>query len=206
VRVRRLAWGNAFRAEGAGGVIILGIDPGLANTGWGVVEHVGSRFRCVAYGCVTTAASEPTSARLARVHREIGAVIRRYEPAEAAVESVYFGTNAKTAFATGQARGVALLATAEAELALGEYGPGEIKMAVVGTGSADKQQVQYMVRAILGLPHEPTPDHAADALAAAICHAHRRGASALEAAQAGVARSAAAATAARVADSTEAAR
>jgi len=161
-------------------VIILGIDPGLANTGWGVVEHVGNRFRCLGYGCVTTSATDATSIRLSKVHREIGEVIERYAPAEAAVESVYFGTNAKTAFATGQARGVALLATAHARLALGEYGPGEIKMAVVGTGGADKQQVQYMVRAILGLSHEPTPDHAADALAAAICHAHRRGAAALE--------------------------
>jgi len=87
---------------------------------------------------------------------------------------VYFGTNAKTAFATGQARGVALLATADAGLVLGEYGPGEIKMAVVGAGGADKQQVQYMVRAILGLPGDPQPDHAADALAAAICHTHQR--------------------------------
>jgi crossover junction endodeoxyribonuclease RuvC len=155
-------------------VIILGIDPGLANTGWGVVEHRGSRFRCVAYGCVTTPATEATSARLARLHSEILEVIGRYRPTDAAVENVYFGSNAKTAFATGQARGVALLATAEAGLALGEYGPGEIKMAVVGTGGAEKQQVQYMVRAILALPGEPQPDHAADALAAAICHAHRR--------------------------------
>ncbi len=162
-------------------MIILGIDPGLANTGWGVVEHVGSGFRCLAYGCVTTSPDEPTSTRLATVHREIAMVIQRYEPSEAAVESVYFGTNAKTAFATGQARGVALLATANAGLALGEYGPGEIKMAVVGTGSADKQQVQYMVRAILGLPGDPQPDHAADALAAAICHAHQRKANAVEA-------------------------
>lgn len=155
-------------------MIILGIDPGLANTGWGVVEHVGSGFRCLAYGCVTTPAAETTAARLARIHGEIRAVIDRYGPTQAAVESVYFGTNAKTAFATGQARGVALLATANAGLELGEYGPGEIKMAVVGTGGADKQQVQYMVRAILGLPKDPQPDHAADALAAAICHAHRR--------------------------------
>lgn len=156
-------------------MIVLGIDPGLANTGWGVVEVAGAKFRCLAYGCITTSVDEPTSARLARVHREIGEVIDRYSPTEASVENVYFGTNAKTAFATGQARGVALLATADAGLVLGEYGPGEIKMAVVGTGGADKQQVQYMVRAILGLPHEPQPDHAADALAAAICHAHRCG-------------------------------
>ena len=172
-------------------MIILGIDPGLANTGWGVIEHAGSKFRCLAYGCITTSVDESTSARLAKVHRDIGAVIERYGPIEASVESVYFGTNAKTAFATGQARGVAVLATADAGLALGEYGPGEIKMAVVGSGSADKQQVQYMVRAILGLPHDPQPDHAADALAAAICHAHRRGTAALEeraAAEAGAAR------------------
>lgn len=162
-------------------MVILGIDPGLANTGWGVIERVGSGFRCLAYGCLTTPANDATSVRLASLHRELCAVIRRYSPEEAAVESVYFGTNAKTAFATGQARGIALLATAEAGLLLGEYGPGEIKQAVVGTGGADKQQVQYMVRAILGLPHEPQPDHAADALAAAICHAHRRGAAALQA-------------------------
>jgi crossover junction endodeoxyribonuclease RuvC len=155
-------------------VIILGIDPGLANTGWGVVEHAGSRFRCLAYGCITTEAGEPLPERLATIHEQLRSVIGRYSPRECAVESVYFGTNAKTAFATGQARGVAVLATADAGLVLGEYGPGEIKMAVVGSGSADKGQVQYMVRTILGLDQEPSPDHAADALAAAICHAHSR--------------------------------
>lgn len=153
-------------------MIILGIDPGLANTGWGVVEQAGSRFRCIAYGCVTTAAGDPLPERLSAIHDQLRSVIARYAPEACAVESVYFGTNAKTAFATGQARGVALLATADAGLALGEYGPGEIKMAVVGTGSADKRQVQYMVRTILGLAEDPAPDHAADALAAAICHAH----------------------------------
>ncbi len=155
-------------------MIILGIDPGLANTGWGVVEHVGSRFRCIAYGCITTSPGEPLPKRLSAIHEQLRAVIARYAPQASAVESVYFGTNAKTAFATGQARGVAVLATADAGLALGEYGPGEIKMAVVGSGSADKGQVQYMVRTILGLDGDPEPDHAADALAAAICHAHSR--------------------------------
>jgi crossover junction endodeoxyribonuclease RuvC len=163
-------------------VIILGIDPGLANTGWGVVEHKSSRYRCLAYGCITTSAEEPLSRRLSRVHEELVAVIERFAPTEASLESVYFNTNAKTAFATGQARGVAVLATAAAGLELAEYGPGEIKMAVVGTGSADKRQVQYMVRVMLGLPQIPEPDHAADALAAAICHANRRGGPALRAA------------------------
>lgn len=147
---------------------VLGIDPGLANTGWGVIERRGSRMRCVAYGCIVTSTARSTAERLSEIHAGIEAVIDRYAPVAAAVEHVYFSNNAKTAFATGQARGVALLAAAE--MPVGEYGPGEIKLAVVGSGDADKRQVQYMVRAILGLPADPQPDHAADALAAAICH------------------------------------
>lgn len=153
-------------------MIILGIDPGLANTGWGVIETTGSRHRCIAYGCITTSAEESTPDRLARIHDEIVEVVARFSPTECAVESVFFGTNAKSAFATGQARGVALLATARAGLGLGEYSPVQIKGTVVGTGGAEKDQVTYMVRALLGLDHDPAPDHAADALAAAICHAH----------------------------------
>ena len=155
-------------------MIILGIDPGLANTGWGVVEQAGSRLRCLAYGCITTPATDPLPGRLSAIHDQLREVVARYGPEACAVESVYFGTNAKTAFATGQARGVAVLAAADCGLPLGEYGPGEIKLAVVGSGSADKGQVQYMVRTILTLDRDPSPDHAADALAAAICHAHSR--------------------------------
>lgn len=166
-------------AKGAS-VIILGVDPGLANTGWGVIETLGSRHRCLAYGCITTCATDSLPDRLACVHREIAQVIARYRPGECAVESVYFGSNAKSAFATGQARGVALLAMADAGLVLGEYSPVQIKNTVVGTGSADKSQIAYMVRVLLGLAEEPAPDHAADALAAAICHAHMRGTRALE--------------------------
>jgi len=152
-------------------VIILGIDPGLANTGWGVVERDGAHCRAVAYGCITTGAAEPVARRLLAIHDELLQVIDRYAPSECAVESVYFGSNAKSAFATGQARGVALLATADASLALGEYSPVQVKRAVVGSGAADKAQVTYMVRTILGLDHDPSPDHAADALAVAITHA-----------------------------------
>ena len=162
-------------------VIILGIDPGLANTGWGVIDQQGPRARCLAYGCVVTRAGEPVAQRLALIHDSIREVIARYAPEEVAVESVFFGTNAKSAFATGQARGVALLATADAALILGEYSPVQIKSAVVGSGSADKKQVQYMVRTILALDHEPSPDHAADALAAAICHASLRSRALLDA-------------------------
>ncbi|KAF0209097.1 MAG: crossover junction endodeoxyribonuclease [Actinobacteria bacterium] len=153
-------------------MIILGIDPGLANTGWGVIEAVGSRFRCLAYGCITTAGTTPTPARLAAIHHGLNGVVARYRPVECGVENIYFSNNAKTAFATGQARGVALLSVSD--LPVGEYGPGEIKLAVVGAGDADKRQVQYMVRIVLGLAEEPKPDHAADALATAICHANTR--------------------------------
>lgn len=151
-------------------MIVLGIDPGLKNTGWGVIEQRGSRMRCLAYGCITSTPGRPDAERLSEIHSGLSSVIARFGPDEAAVESVYFSSNAKTAFATGQARGVALLAASS--LSIGEYGPGQIKLAVVGTGDADKRQVQYMVRTILGLPADPQPDHAADALAAAICHVH----------------------------------
>lgn len=155
-------------------MVVLGIDPGLKNTGWGVVEQAGSRLRCLGYGCIVTDSHSPAANRLAEIHAALCAVVARYRPQECAVEAVYFGTNAKTAFATGQARGVALLATGG--LPVGEYGPAEIKVAVAGEGGADKRQVQYMVRAILGLAEDPAPDHAADALAAAICHASSRSA------------------------------
>jgi crossover junction endodeoxyribonuclease RuvC len=161
-------------------VIILGIDPGLANTGWGVVEQRGSRSACLAYGCVTTRAETPIPERLAEVHDAVAGVVARYRPDECAVESVFFGTNAKSAFATGQARGVALLATVEARIEIAEYSPVQVKHAIVGSGSADKRQVQYMVRTLLGLDHDPTPDHCSDALAVALCHASFRGRRALE--------------------------
>lgn len=155
-------------------VIILGIDPGLANTGWGVIDRVGPRCRAVAYGCITTPARQPVAHRLSAIHDELREVIERYRPEACAVESVYFGTNAKSAFATGQARGVALLATAERSVELAEYSPVQIKNVVVGSGKADKRQVTYMVRTLLSLDHDPKPDHAADALAIAITHAHLR--------------------------------
>lgn len=155
-------------------MIILGIDPGLANTGWGLVEASGNRFRCVGYGCISTPARMDTARRLKEIHDGILGLVELHAPAECAIESIFFSVNVKSAFATGQARGVALLATADASLPVGEYGPGEVKLAVTGSGSADKKQVQYMVRAILGLAEEPKPDHAADALALAICHANSR--------------------------------
>lgn len=150
--------------------IILGIDPGLANTGWGVVEQRGSRLSCVAYGCVSTPAAQPLADRLLKIHDQIGAVVRRFGPTCVGIETVWFGQNITAAFATGQARGAALVACAEGGLAVGEFTPRQIKLAVVGTGTAEKEQVQYMVRQLLRLEQVPQPDHAADALAAAVCY------------------------------------
>ena len=150
--------------------IVMGIDPGLAHTGWGVVRQDGTRLSCVAYGCVTTGTGDPLPARLLKIKRQIEAVIDRYEPTCLGIETVWFGENVSAAFGTGQARGAALVAAAEAGLQVGEFTPNAIKMAVVGQGHAEKEQVQYMVAQILGLAKEPQPDHAADALAAAICY------------------------------------
>lgn len=161
-------------------MIILGIDPGLTNTGWGLIEVEGNRFRCLGYGCITTTGDRELAERLHTVNRGLTQLIALHKPAEAALETIYFSTNVRTAMATGQARGAAMVAVAAAELGVGEYGPGEIKLAVTGNGAADKRQVTYMVRALLGLPKDPKPDHAADALAVAICHANLRVARARE--------------------------
>ena len=153
-------------------LVILGIDPGLAHTGWGVVETRGPVCRARAYGCVTTHAGEAIDVRLGRIYSELRRVIERYGPTELAIENIYFGENTKSALATAQARGAAIVACSTAGLSVGEYTPMQIKQAVVGTGAADKRQVTYMVRTVLALDHDPRPDHAADALAAAVCHAN----------------------------------
>ena len=121
---------------------ILGIDPGLANTGWGVVAQNGPRLACVAYGCISTPAQAPLARRLGKIHEQMAAVIRRFAPTCVGIETVWFGANAQSAFATGQARGAALVACAEGDLPVGEFSPSQIKLAVVGAGSADKEQVQ----------------------------------------------------------------
>ncbi len=153
---------------------IIGIDPGLANTGWGVIQAQGSQLHPLAYGCISTSNDRQLPQRLESIHTELLEYIQRYQPSVLCVEGVYFGANTKSALATAQARGAALVACAKAGLEYAEYTPMQIKQAVVGTGSADKAQVQFMVRTILDLDHDPKPDHAADALAAAICHAHSR--------------------------------
>jgi crossover junction endodeoxyribonuclease RuvC len=153
---------------------VLGIDPGLANCGWGIIAVCGSSLSALAYGNISTTPNESLPTRLGTLFNEVKTVIARYQPSELGIETVYHKGNSKSALATAQARGAVLAAASTLELAVGEYAPTVIKKSVVGTGTATKEQVQYMVRVVLGLDHTPTPDHAADALAAAICHAHWR--------------------------------
>ena len=153
-------------------MIVLGIDPGLAHTGWAVIETRGSVFRARAYGCITTSAREELAVRLGAIYSDISNVIATYKPEYLGIEKIYFGVNERSAIPTAHARGAALAACATAGLSVGEYAPAQIKQSVVGNGGADKAQVIYMVRSILALDHDPKPDHCADAFAAAICRAH----------------------------------
>lgn len=152
---------------------VLGLDPGLATTGWGVVEEDESGELALAdFGVITTAPGQPLAKRLQSLYRELTALIALQRPNVAAVEELFFSRNVRTAFAVGQARGVALLALANAGLAVQEYTPLQVKQAVVGYGQATKHQVQQMVRMLLGLSEAPRPDDAADAVAVAICYLH----------------------------------
>jgi crossover junction endodeoxyribonuclease RuvC len=153
-------------------VVFLGIDPGTAITGYGFVREVDGSLHAVAYGAITTPADWELPKRLAALHGELKDLIALHRPASAAVEQLFFSRNVKTALAVGHARGVALLALAQAGISISEYTPLEVKQSVAGYGRADKKQIQEMVRVLLGLPDTPKPDDAADALAVAICHLH----------------------------------
>ena len=154
-------------------MIVLGIDPGLAATGYGVVERRGSRLVALDGGVVETAAGVRTEERLGQLHDALSGLLRDHGPDAVALESLYFGANARTAFAVGQARGVAMLCAGQRSVACFSYTPQQVKGAVCGSGSAPKDQVARMVAALLGLASAPSSDHAADALAVAICHANR---------------------------------
>jgi crossover junction endodeoxyribonuclease RuvC len=149
----------------------MGIDPGIAHTGFGVVRVAGNQMSAVDGGVIEAPADEPPAARLARIHRELEQLIAWHEPAAVALEQLYFNKNVQSALAVGQARGVVMLAAAQREVPCFDYTPQAVKMSVCGSGSAAKRQVQQMVGALLGLPRPPESDHAADALAVAICHA-----------------------------------
>lgn len=152
---------------------VLGIDPGTAITGYAVVDETGGRLSLVTIGVVDTPAKTPLPARLQRIYAGLQGVIAEHTPETAAVEELFFSRNTRTAMSVGEARGVVLLALADAGLPIVEYTPMQIKQAVTGYGSADKRQVQEMVRLLLALPDIPRPDDAADAAAVAICCLHR---------------------------------
>lgn len=154
---------------------ILGIDPGTAITGFGIIEKMGNSFKAIEYGCIRTPANMELSERLVIIHREVAELIRQFAPQEVAIEELFFNNNARTALSVGHARGVIMLAAAEARLPIGEYTPLQVKQAVVGYGRAEKKQVQIMIKTLLNLSAIPKPDDVADALAIAICHGHSSG-------------------------------
>ncbi|QHI71053.1 crossover junction endodeoxyribonuclease RuvC [Aminipila terrae] len=151
---------------------ILGIDPGYAILGYGIIDMTGNHFKVCGYGAVTTEASMCMTDRLKCLYSSLTEIIAEYEPEVASIEELFFNTNTKTAIMVGQARGVAILACANSGMDIAEYTPLQIKQALVGYGRAEKKQVQNMVKTILNLKEVPKPDDTADALAAAICHGH----------------------------------
>ena len=152
----------------------LGVDPGTAITGWGIVDLApgGQDLQMVAYGAITTAAKMPLPERLVIIYDDLKQIIDQYRPDTAALESLFFSRNTTTALSVGHGRGAAMLAMAKVGLTIAEYKPLEVKQAVVGYGGADKGQVQRMVKLLLNLDDIPRPDDAADGLAVAICHLH----------------------------------
>ena len=151
---------------------ILGLDPGLASTGWGVVDFYNNKFRYIAHGCIETRPDSSRGERLLIIYQSIKKILQTHKPSEAAMENLYFGRNVTSAMTVSEARGILHLALTQSKLPVQELTPNSIKKAVVGVTKADKVQVQQMVRIILGIKDNPKPDHAADALAAAICAAH----------------------------------
>lgn len=153
-------------------MVILGVDPGLAIVGWGVIDYTANRFKTIAYGSIQTPAGMPTEKRLLAIYRELSAIMDRYKPEQMAVEELFFTNNITTGIRVAEARGIVLMAGEERGIAMSEYTPPQVKQAVVGYGRAEKKQVIDMVTRILHLPSPPKPDDTADALAIAVCHAH----------------------------------
>ena len=150
---------------------ILGIDPGIATVGFGVVDAAGARLRFVSCGVITTPAHTPLSERLDQIYTDLEELFRAFQPEAIAIEELFFNTNLTTGIPVAHGRGVILLASYRSGISVYEYTPSQVKQAVVGYGKAEKRQVMDMVRRILGLPAPPKPDDAADAVALAICHA-----------------------------------
>ncbi len=154
-------------------MIVLGVDPGIANTGYGVVRSEGAKLDAIQFGVIETAAAAPLEQRLSEVFSDVGDLIEHFAVDAVAVEDLYFGANVVSAMAVGQARGVVLLAAGRRNVPVRSYTPQQVKGAVCGSGRADKAQVGRMVARLLGLAAAPKPDHAADALAVAVCDTSR---------------------------------
>ena len=154
---------------------ILGIDPGIAIVGFGIIEYDNVKFKVVDYGAITSPAHTPVPSRLKMIYDDITYVIEKYKPDEIAIEELFYNSNAKTVINVGQARGVLILSGENLNIPVYEYTPLQVKQGVVGYGRAQKKQVQEMVKNILSLKEVPKPDDTADALAIAICHAHACG-------------------------------
>ena len=150
---------------------ILGIDPGIARTGWGIVKCHGTDCEAIASGCIETTTAEKPQSRLLFLYQTLVKIEREFRPSEAAIEKIFFNTNAKTALSVGEARGVTILSLAQAEIPIFQYTPLEVKLATTSFGRADKKQVQQMVKILLNLKTVPSPDDVADALAVALTHA-----------------------------------
>jgi len=153
-------------------VLVLGVDPGTATTGYGIIEVKGYQYKMVDYGCIKTSPRCAVPQRLQKLYQQVVRLLNAYRPAVVAVEELFFNKNVRTALAVGQARGVVLLAAASQDIQVVEYTPLQVKQGVVGYGRASKRQVQEMVKILLKLDKVPRPDDAADALAIAICCAH----------------------------------
>ena len=153
-------------------MVILGLDPGTATTGYGVIRVLGNRFQMLEYGIISTPAKTPMEKRLEMIYDNLQELLQKWQPDQAAVEELFFNQNITTAITVGQARGVLLLCCAQNNVPLAEYTPLQVKQALVGYGRADKKQIQQMVKMFLNLADIPKPDDAADALAIAMCHAH----------------------------------
>lgn len=151
---------------------IIGIDPGYAIVGYGVIDYIGNKFKIVEYGAITTESNQNMNERFKSIHDDLNTIIERTKPEFLAIEELFFNSNQKTAINVAQARGVLLLSALNHDISIHEYTPLQVKQAVVGYGRAEKKQVQLLVKSILGLEKVPKPDDTADALAIAVCHAH----------------------------------
>ena len=156
-------------------MIVVGIDPGLATVGFGVIQKVKEKIVPVGYGCIRTSAEKQKSERLLKIYYEINALFEKYNPQTVVVEKLFFNKNVTSAMSVGEARGVIFLVAQQKKIPVFEYTPAQIKQAITGTGRADKRQMQEMVKILLGLDDLPRPDDAADGLSIALCHMHIMG-------------------------------